>query len=270
MSRHGQLTIHGAIRFAWRCAAVAVALWLTQHARAQGLSHDAAPLAVHVPRPILKLTDTGGLVNDTMTQRPHDHASIRGAGPDVTSIPANAQESGSDADSIERRFLIQPATDEPFAQGSFSFSSHTSASFSTNDGSMVRQDMAAGFYFFHGHAVTLNLHAGHLNGIDGVDDGTIGGFDIIFRSHWVRFENWSIFIDGGAGIVWTEDTFPTGGTAYNFVPQVGAGVTIELCDHTHLIMGARWHHISNANIKGSERNPGYNGILIYFGLLLNY
>ena len=49
-------------------------------------------------------------------------------------------------------------------------------------------------------------------------------------------------------------------------PQAGFGFTFEVADDTRLLVGGRWHHISNATLFDS--NPGRDSLLLYLGLSL--
>ena len=123
--------------------------------------------------------------------------------------------------------------------------------------------VGVGYFLFEGHALNLEASAGHI-------DGTAAGLELLLRSHWIRGANWSLFLEGGAGVLWTENPFPSGGTRWNFTPQAGGGLTWRLAGHTHLLTGARWYHISNANTHGAQHNPAYNGAMEYVGVLFTY
>jgi hypothetical protein len=55
------------------------------------------------------------------------------------------------------------------------------------------------------------------------------------------------------------------------VLTAGVGVTKQLCEDTHLILGARWFHLSNGSFfNDASLNPGYDGGFLYTGLLFQY
>lgn len=103
------------------------------------------------------------------------------------------------------------------------------------------------------------------------DDAVGFNWNLIFRFHVFTFgdrKDWTVFLDGGAGLLVTTDVVPAGGTGFNFTPRAGFGFTHRLSDEseTRLVLGLRWHHISNARINGDDRNPGRDGINLYVGL----
>ena len=60
---------------------------------------------------------------------------------------------------------------------------------------------------------------------------------------------------------------PEEGTRFNFIEQFGMGLTRDVGGRTHLLIGVRYYHLSNAGIEGQERNPSNNGVVAYLGLL---
>ena len=108
-----------------------------------------------------------------------------------------------------------------------------------------------------------------LNGMyvdqGGQDDSAIGlNFNLLFRWHFLARENWSLYIDGGAGMLYTSSDVPDNGSGFNFTPQAGLGASFALDRGARLLLGARWHHISNANTY--TENPGRDSIEGYVGL----
>ena len=119
-------------------------------------------------------------------------------------------------------------------------------------------------FFLNGHSANLELNGMYF---DQPGDNALGlNLSLILRWHFVRQENWSLYIDGGAGILGTTNDVPTNAASFNFTPQVGGGATIKLKDSQRLMLGLRWHHISHADLF--ESNPGRDSILGYVGLNL--
>jgi hypothetical protein len=109
--------------------------------------------------------------------------------------------------------------------------------------------------------------------LDGVyfsgDEDAFGpNLNLLLRWHFCARETWSIYVDGGAGIIWTTEQVPSDGSQFNFTPQVGAGATFELRPNVRMMIGARFHHLSNANLDDS--NPGTNHLLAYIGVSWPY
>lgn len=92
-------------------------------------------------------------------------------------------------------------------------------------------------------------------------------FNTLFRWHFLKGDNWTIYGDAGAGLLWTADDVPDQGTSFDFTPQAGLGATIAVGDGgARLMTGLRWHHISNARTQGEQKNPGRDSLMGYVGI----
>lgn len=119
-------------------------------------------------------------------------------------------------------------------------------------------------FFAHGHSINLELNK--LKFIQPGDDAVGLNIGLILRWHFVREETWSLYVDGGAGFLVTSEDVPAdGGSQFNFTPQVGGGATFRMRNEEHLMVGLRWHHISNAELY--QPNPGRDSILLYVGYM---
>jgi lipid A 3-O-deacylase len=118
-------------------------------------------------------------------------------------------------------------------------------------------------FFASGHSISASLN-GLAFSQQGSDSVGIN-LDVIARWHFLRQRTWSLFIDGGVGILNTTSRVPLiGGSRFNFTPQVGGGVSLQVTKKTRLLMGLRWHHISNANLF--EPNDGQDAVFGWVGL----
>jgi hypothetical protein len=112
-----------------------------------------------------------------------------------------------------------------------------------------------------------------------VDDTFAASFRFLGRWHafggaYDRSSNadtldWTIFLEGGIGMIFSADDVPPGGTSANFIPTFGLGTTFRLGEPdstARLILGVRWHHISNARITGDVNNPDFNAPMLYAGV----
>lgn len=117
-------------------------------------------------------------------------------------------------------------------------------------------------FFINGHSVNLELNGMAFSQTG--DDAVGANLALIMRWHLVRQENWSLYIDGGAGLLGTTEAVPTGGSTFNFTPQAGGGATVRLNEERHLMVGLRWHHISNAELF--DGNPGRDSVMGYVGV----
>lgn len=85
-----------------------------------------------------------------------------------------------------------------------------------------------------------------------------------FRWHFFNNGRTSAFLNGGIGLLVATDEVPDGGTAFDFTPRIGVGMTQAIGNGgARLIGGVRWHHISNARINGEEDNPSRDAPMVY-------
>jgi opacity protein-like surface antigen len=135
-----------------------------------------------------------------------------------------------------------------------------------------------GVSFFMVDNLSLNFE---LNGLYIDQENTTGlpdshdawgvNFNLLVRWHFLARESWSIYADGGVGVMGTTERVPgpdrdesDGGTYFNFTPQAGFGASFEFADNTRLLAGLRWHHVSNA--RTSNNNPGRDSLMVYAGV----
>lgn len=118
-------------------------------------------------------------------------------------------------------------------------------------------------FFATGHSINAVLN-GLVFNQEGADAVGIN-LDVIARWHFVRQRTWSLFVDGGVGIINTTERVPLiGGSRFNFTPQVGGGVSFRVAKRRRILLGLRWHHISNANLF--EPNVGQDAVYGWVGL----
>lgn len=116
-------------------------------------------------------------------------------------------------------------------------------------------------FFLNGHSINLELNG---MAFDQTGDDAVGlNLNAMLRWHLYRADNWSVYVDGGAGLLGTTEDVPAAGSQLNFTPQVGAGATIRVKDEERLMVGLRWHHISNADLY--PPNPGRDSLYGYVG-----
>ncbi|HEY9769882.1 MAG TPA: acyloxyacyl hydrolase [Coleofasciculaceae cyanobacterium] len=117
-------------------------------------------------------------------------------------------------------------------------------------------------FLFNGHSINLELNTIYFSQPD--DDALGLNLALLMRWHFVRKSNWSLYVDGGAGVMGTTSDVPSTGASFNFTPQAGAGTSIKLKNNRRLMLGLRWHHISHADLFGA--NPGRDSIMGYVGV----
>jgi hypothetical protein len=167
-----------------------------------------------------------------------------------------------------------PATEEPnpFAQGTacFSLSGAYLTPIMNARAQVYNFNASIGTYFIDNNSINLELSGYYADQTRGEPDAVIGGVGVLGRWHFLRFDKWSIFFDGGGSITYADNTFPTepfAGTHYNLTGKAGFGATYELRDHLFLTAGARYFHLSNAQVHGKDQNPNYNGVQMWGGLM---
>ncbi len=100
------------------------------------------------------------------------------------------------------------------------------------------------------------------------EDAMGGSLDLLFRWHLVRRDHWSFFTDFGCGMLGSNHDVPIDGSRFNFTPQAGFGFTFDVGEGRRAIIGARWHHISNASLF--RTNPGRDNVVVWGGLSLPF
>jgi hypothetical protein len=78
------------------------------------------------------------------------------------------------------------------------------------------------------------------------------------------------FIDGNTGFQYASDHIPPGGTYWNFSFGFGGGVDVPLESGVSMLIGAHYHHISNALGRDTPRNPSQNECRIWVGFIWNF
>ena len=132
------------------------------------------------------------------------------------------------------------------------------------DSSNTISIIGAEFDYFLEEDLSLDLG---FNGLDIDQDGpSVGGlnFTLQLRWHFINNDNWSMFMEGGAGLLRTSQKVPSSGSRFNFTPQAGLGFTFDIGHQNRWLVGVKWHHISNANIY--ETNPGRDSIMVWTGI----
>ena len=123
-----------------------------------------------------------------------------------------------------------------------------------------------GFYHRFDNPLALGLD---IVGMDVREEseqtGGIGAMPFV-RVSLLQPAGWSIFFEATIGAIYSDEPLPSRGTRFNFTEAGGFGARIRLGFGGHIIIGARYYHLSNGNIvAGRERNPGTDGVGVYAG-----
>lgn len=79
-----------------------------------------------------------------------------------------------------------------------------------------------------------------------------------------------VFVDLGGGWVQGTEAVPTGGTDWNMSFQLGSGYEIPVSKGASVLLGACYHHTSNALGPQNDRNPSQNEIRFWVGWAFNF
>ena len=159
-----------------------------------------------------------------------------------------------------------------FPKGTFSLGFEGSYTypirFSENE--FITASASAGYYFWDNWSISLRGEYMQVNQDFGFNDADGGGAGVLVRWHLFGDERLSFYIDGGGGLSWFNKAVPTFGTTYNFTARVGPGLAYRITEDVYLMGGARYFHLSNGNQHGREKNPSYDGIEWYLGMMFTF
>lgn len=117
-------------------------------------------------------------------------------------------------------------------------------------------------FLFNRHSINFEFNTIYF---DQPGENAVGfNLNLLMRWHFAKRENWTLYLDGGAGVMGTTNDVPRRAAGFNFTPQVGGGASIKLNEDQNLLFGLRWHHISHADTFG--RNPGRDSLKGYVRL----
>lgn len=196
----------------------------------------------------------------------HAQAASGGDGSQAATLLDIHQDGDSRAASVEK--VDPPRAD--FSKGSWAFQTYGSVTVGESDGWLYQGHVGAGYFVFKGFSFNVEATLGRIDAADRGGDFMATGLDLLLRWHVLRNDDFSFYLEGGAGGLVSNESFPAHGTHFNFTPQLGLGMTFRIHDKARLMLGARWHHISNGRIYGNGRNPGYEGIMTYAGLMIPF
>ncbi|WP_289644997.1 hypothetical protein [Maribacter aestuarii] len=94
------------------------------------------------------------------------------------------------------------------------------------------------------------------------------GTSFLFRWYFVQFKNISLFLDVGAGLLYSFQSFPPKGTKLNFTTRPGGGLAININSRTQLLGGINRFHLSNGQGYNHPFNPAFDGLGFFVGIIL--
>lgn len=151
-------------------------------------------------------------------------------------------------------------------EGSWRFNVLLSYGDSLDDMSMVTAGVGVSWFFIEN--LSLDLQLGFLSASQPGPSARGVNVNVLLRWHFYTQPSWSLYLDGGAGLLKTNDDVPASGSSFNFTPQLGLGATFDIGRDWRVMVGVRWFHISNANLY--DDNPGRDMLQLYAGLSIPF
>ncbi len=158
---------------------------------------------------------------------------------------------------------------EPFAKGSRYWSLTFGTSRDPDIGRIYVSQFSVDHYFEEALAFRAGFTIGYTDA-ERTSGGVQGGPEFGLRWHLLRINRFSMYIDGSVAAVFHQNPLTPNSLHFNFDLQAGLGATLQVEDATHLKAGLRWHHLSNARIRGTSRNLGYDAPIFYVGLMRSF
>jgi len=157
--------------------------------------------------------------------------------------------------------------DAPFKAGTWAGTATGSVMWDVSEHTDMAYALSLGAGRFFWDGISINAEVSGWNVIQDGDDATGFGLALVPRWHFYRTADWSVYVDGGLGVIFTNEDVPPGAKKQNFTEFAGLGFTRSLGERLMFMAGARYRHVSNSN--GSD-NPGLDNIEGYLGLMLPF
>jgi hypothetical protein len=179
--------------------------------------------------------------------------------------------SGSQADSPDARAIVQKGTVEAGLAAGYLQGLEVLTSVSSNRsavyvlprvGMVLTSEMGKGWFAGNLELLLEPLYAHYYQPFT----ASAAGGSLVFKYNFLSFGRWMPYWDLGLGMLWTNlaPRIPEQSTQFNFVLESGPGVHYFVTEKVAFMVGARFHHISNAGL--GDRNLGLNSILGYAGV----
>jgi hypothetical protein len=201
------------------------------------------------------MPDPGALLVPIVAPAPQE------APPEAASTPAAAPPDAGRTDALS---LLPAAAPKPAfgTKDSWRFNLEGDWMDDFEGANEVQARVGAAWFFVDGAELAMYGTGGYV--WQPVEDAGTYGFDLEVRWHALSFERWSAFLSIGGSVMGSTAAVPSGGSSFNFTPNVGAGITLDVMQDTRLYLSARWYHISNAGLYAD--NPGRDSLSLWAGL----
>jgi lipid A 3-O-deacylase len=179
--------------------------------------------------------------------------------------------SGSQADSPDARAIVQKGTVEVGLAAGYLQGLEVLTSASGNRsavyvlpriGWVLTSEMGKGVFVGNLELLVEPLYAHYFKPFG----ATAAGGSLVLKYNFLSFGRWMPYWDLGLGMLWTDlaPRIREQSTTFNFVLESGPGVDYFVTEQVAVMIGARFHHISNVGL--GDRNLGLNSILGYTGV----
>ncbi len=130
--------------------------------------------------------------------------------------------------------------------------------------------LAVDYYIWDGFSIGAQASGLYID--QDQDNAGAGSLSLRARWHFLRGENdkWSIYTDAQGGRMWLSTASPPTGTTYNWIGSCGLGGTYRIDDRWNVAGGVRYYHYSNGNEHGVEKNPAFDGVTFYAGVMYSF
>ena len=172
----------------------------------------------------------------------------------------------ADAGTLNRPADKEDKEADVFSKGSRLWSVTAGRSVDHRLGTITLTQINACRYFVDGAAFTYGITFGYADNKQ-TPSGVQGGPEMGLRWHFKEAGRWSAYLDWSVGTVFHQYPLARNTLRFNFDVQAGPGATYRLNENAVLMGGFRWHHLSNARVRGHKYNFGYDGPLFYLGLM---
>ena len=137
-----------------------------------------------------------------------------------------------------------------------------------NDSDNQLRNGTVEFEYFVEDYLSLDLGFHLMDVVQQGEDAIAFNATVQLRWHFIHEDTWSMFMEGGGGLMRSSDNVPTNGSEFNFTILLGTGFSFDAGNNNRWLVGARWHHISNANTYSS--NPSRDSIMFWAGISFPY
>jgi len=103
-----------------------------------------------------------------------------------------------------------------------------------------------------------------INTVYSPDTNIETGVNFLVRYTFPAKSKFRFYIKGGVGVLYMSQHTREQSTQYNFLPQIGPGVSYFLSEHTSIDFEYRFRHLSNASLRAP--NAGINANVFLCGI----